>query len=141
MAIPISESVISLVCRSLTECGAGNWYVRSDLSGLTDQRFRTGVDVSDLPVVIDREAESGFFVTGVIEDQLVVKHHLHLGIEPLDLDADRHWIGCRREIMVDIDDVFARDQTAHRDDLLADSIADRLAVDDDHVLVVAAVVA
>jgi hypothetical protein len=42
---------------------------------------------------------------------------------------------------MDVDDVFARDKAADGHDLLADRIADGGAVDDDHVLVVAPVVA
>ena len=49
----------------------------------------------------------------MIEEEAFVEHHLHLRIKLLDLDANWYRVGCGGQIVVDIDDILARDQTSH----------------------------
>src|SRR6266566_6845458 len=103
---------------------AGRGDVRTDLAGLADQGFWPCIDVGDLAVRADGEAQRGLLITCMVEDQPLVIHDLDLGVDLLDLDGNRDRVGCSRQVMVYIDDVFAGDQAPERDDLLADRVAD-----------------
>ena len=103
--MPASGNVIALLVLSST---GHRDDVRPDFAGLPDQRLRASIDVGNLAILVDRKADRGLLVARMIEEKTVIKHHLDLRVELLDLDADRHRVGCGREIMVDVDDVFAR---------------------------------
>src|SRR5215218_7298221 len=105
------------------------------------QRLVAAIDVLDHAAAVDREPDGGPLGPGAFEHHGAVMDHLHRWIEFFDFHRDRNGFAAHRDKMIDIYSVFARDDAADADGLLADWRQHLAAVDHDEIVGAAAIVA